>query len=66
MPGLKGREKILWIDKCLDDLIETYVAMTPKLSGKTRHPRLPKLAVARSAAANFARRLCRVFRAIWE
>ena len=31
-----------------------------KLRGKTR-PRHPKLAAARSAVANFARRLCRVF-----
>ena len=28
---------------------------------KTRHPRRTKLAAARSAAANFVRRLCRVF-----
>ena len=30
-------------------------------SAKTRHPRRTKLAAARSATANFARRLCRVF-----
>ena len=38
---------------------------TPKLhpncTQKTRYPRRPKLAAARSAAANFVRRLCRVF-----
>ena len=42
-----------------------WLKLTPKLrqncTQKTRHPRRPKLAAARSAAANFVRRLCRVF-----
>ena len=42
-----------------------WLKITPKLrqncTQKTRHPRRPKLAAARSAAANFVRRLCRVF-----
>ena len=50
-------------DKLLYDLVENYTEIAPKLHAKTRHPRRPKLSAARSAAANFARRLCRVFRA---
>ena len=56
-----GFSMLLWTDKSLHDLVETYAEITPKLRGKTRHPRRPKLAAARSAAANFVRRLCRVF-----
>ena len=49
------------MDNLLHDLVENYAEITPKLRAKTRHPRRPKLAAARSAEANFARRLCRVF-----
>merc|ERR1712091_341073 len=42
------------MDKSLHDLVENYLEITPQLHGKTRPP-------ARSAAANFARCLCRVF-----
>ena len=45
----------------LHNLVKQYTENMLKLRGKTRHPRRPKLAAARSAAANFARRLCRVF-----
>ena len=37
---------ILWTDKSLHDLVENYAEITPKLRGKTRHPRRPKLAAA--------------------
>ena len=41
--------------------VENYAEITPTLHAKTRHPRRQKLAAARIAAANFARRLSRVF-----
>ena len=46
-------------DNLLHDLVENYAEITPKLHAK--ETRRPKLAAARSAAANFVRRLCRVF-----
>ena len=50
---------------CWTNYCNTRLKNTPKLrqncTQKTRHPRRPKLAAARSAAANFVRRLCRVF-----
>ena len=49
------------MNKYLRDLVEHDVEITPTLRRKSRQPRHPKLAAARSAAANFARRLCRVF-----
>ena len=49
------------MDKSSHDLLKSYAEITQQLRGKTRHPRRSELAAARSAAANFSRRLCRVF-----
>ena len=55
------RCSILLRDELLHDLVEHYPKLRPNCMQNKGHPRRPKLAAARSAAANFVRRLCRVF-----